>query len=253
MNVPQPNQAESMLSRRNALCQYMVKLEEHAKTLEDYRLQVMQRMEDLKDRIKKLAHQEALLQKRKKELQTEAQVVGNERTSYMQNRATLEKNRTATIEELAQLDAHLQQLGVGMQPPVQQEEKNNASESLFHVAHTSPDGSRIAPRIAAAIDIGLTSKHNFFTGLTENLSEGGLFVATYDILPIGTEVQLDMNLPELKPIRVKAVVRWLRDDDSLGANQAPGMGLQFCELDGESKETIRQFLQIRDPIFFDMD
>ena len=50
---------------------------------------------------------------------------------------------------------------------------------------TSPDDRRQARR-RYQVEVGVASDHNVYTGFTEDISSGGLFVATHDILPIGT-------------------------------------------------------------------
>ncbi len=47
---------------------------------------------------------------------------------------------------------------------------------------------RTAERLELSADIGLHSATQFFTGLSGDISRGGLFVATWAPLPLGTEV-----------------------------------------------------------------
>jgi uncharacterized protein (TIGR02266 family) len=58
---------------------------------------------------------------------------------------------------------------------------------------------------------------------TENLSNGGTFVATNRELPVGTRVQLVLSFPGLlEPIAIEGTVRWTRGDSN-GA----GAGIEF--------------------------
>src|SRR5688500_933521 len=53
-----------------------------------------------------------------------------------------------------------------------------------------------------------------FMGLTENLSEEGVFVATRAPCAIGTSVDLIVGLPEQQILRVRGRVRWRRFESS---------------------------------------
>jgi len=96
-------------------------------------------------------------------------------------------------------------------------------------------------RTNAYLCIDLCSEHNFWTGLTMNLSEGGVFVATHVLLPPGTLVGLHLELPKGRRILTLGEVRWARvytgDDDI-----PPGLGIQFVGLDDDALEAIRSFV-----------
>ncbi len=95
------------------------------------------------------------------------------------------------------------------------------------------------------------SGSNFYWGLTNDISEGGVFVATIAILKPGAELQLSLTLPDSEePVRVTGVVRWIRDQD-FGAHAPPGYGVQFTDLTPESRARIEAFVRRRDPLFWD--
>ncbi len=110
---------------------------------------------------------------------------------------------------------------------------------------------RKGPRTNAYLCIDLCSQHNFWTGLTMNLSEGGVFVATHEILPTRSLVGLHLDLPREKRITTLGEVRWSRaysgNDDV-----PPGIGIQFVGLDLQSMAAIRRFISsIREPLLFE--
>ena len=111
---------------------------------------------------------------------------------------------------------------------------------------------RKTARANAYLCIDLCSEHNFWTGLTMNLSEGGVFVATHEILPPGALVAIHLELPRHRPrIMTLGEVRWSRaytgDDDV-----PPGLGIQFVGLDEPSLTAIRRFVTtIREPMVFE--
>lgn len=114
------------------------------------------------------------------------------------------------------------------------------------------DVRRAGDRADVFIGVDVTSEHNFWTGLTMNMSEGGIFVATHHHVPVGTRVTVSMCLPfERDPITVLAEVRWTRGYS--GQDEVPpGIGLQFVDLDDRAHAKIRQFVAtIREPLFYD--
>lgn len=54
---------------------------------------------------------------------------------------------------------------------------------------------RIVPRTSVHVAIDIYSEHDFWSGLTMNISEDGVFVATQKILKPGTTLIVDMALP----------------------------------------------------------
>jgi uncharacterized protein (TIGR02266 family) len=118
---------------------------------------------------------------------------------------------------------------------------------------SSPAASnqRSSHRANLDVDVTFTSEHNFYTGFVENLSAGGLFVATHDLRKIGESVEVRFTIPgRADPCVAQATVRWLRDV-GLGPHAAPGMGLQFSNLDGRLRQEIEAFIALRDPMFYD--
>jgi uncharacterized protein (TIGR02266 family) len=106
------------------------------------------------------------------------------------------------------------------------------------------------------IEVTLESDTNFYTGLTQDISTGGLFVATHNLRKIGQHVVLKFGIPGASaPIVVECEVRWLREagplHDHRSTDHPPGMGLKFLNLSPESKLAISRFLRSRDSYFYD--
>ena len=51
-------------------------------------------------------------------------------------------------------------------------------------------------RIPVEVEVTLSSEHNFFVGWSENISEGGLFIATHQLEPLGTKLELTLVVPD---------------------------------------------------------
>lgn len=106
-------------------------------------------------------------------------------------------------------------------------------------------------RYAVELDISINSEHNFYAGLVENFSAGGVFIATHLVKPVGEHLDLSIHLPDSEqPIRLVGEVRWVREYHE-GTNVPPGMGVRFVDLDPTAEEQISRFLATREPLFYD--
>ena len=54
---------------------------------------------------------------------------------------------------------------------------------------------RVHSRAELSLAVTLMGENNFYVGLSQNISEGGIFIATYRVLPLGTRVLLTFTLP----------------------------------------------------------
>ncbi len=109
---------------------------------------------------------------------------------------------------------------------------------------------RTRPRVKMQAAVDFTSDNNFFNGFSANISDGGLFVATVNLLPLGTEVDLSFSLPSGERIDAHGVVAWVREVNDQLPDAFPGMGVQFANLNPAAHSAIAQFLAQRDPLFF---
>ena|SRR5947207_9983421 len=134
-------------------------------------------------------------------------------------------------------------------PPKVREPAGEATFTSALVA--ADDGRRARPRLAVDLDVTLESEHNFYAGFAENLSAGGIFVATHKLLPVGQKIGLSIRLPGLEePVLGIGEVRWVRDY-SERSNVPPGLGLKFLYLAPGCASVVQRFLENREPLFFD--
>jgi len=108
---------------------------------------------------------------------------------------------------------------------------------------------RAYPRISLAVAIDLGSDSHFFSGLSGDVSEGGVFVQTYRELPLGSEVEIDFDLPTGR-IQTHGTVRWHR---SPSESAPPGVGIAFQELADEARSLIHEFCEARAPLYYDVE
>jgi uncharacterized protein (TIGR02266 family) len=105
------------------------------------------------------------------------------------------------------------------------------------------------------IEVGLETETNFYTGLTQDISTGGVFVATHKLRKRGERLVVKFSLPGVPtPFVVDSEVRWIREVTSLSGGRhegATGMGLKFINLTPQARSQIASFLKQRDSIFYD--
>jgi uncharacterized protein (TIGR02266 family) len=109
---------------------------------------------------------------------------------------------------------------------------------------------RSAARFPLQTQVDLSSDSNVFTGFSTNLSEGGLFVATLSVLPVGTPVDLTFTLPGKVKISVRGEVRWIREIDDRTPDVFPGVGVRFLDLTAEASAALHRFVASREPLFY---
>jgi len=106
-------------------------------------------------------------------------------------------------------------------------------------------------RRAFSVEITLHSDDNFYAGITGDVSEGGIFVATYVPPPLGATVSIEVALPDGTPIKASGVVKWVRDLKA-ARDCSPGCGVQFTEIDATALDAIRRFVtDKRDTILYE--
>ncbi len=132
----------------------------------------------------------------------------------------------------------------------------DADEGLVERSSGSPvnDGDRRhTERVSLQADIGLHSATQFFTGLSGDVSRGGLFVATWAPLPLGTEVTVSFVLPGGHQVTAPGRVAWLKDPQRAGEGEdSPGMGVRFTTLTDRDRQAIERFLARRPPLFHEV-
>ena len=107
---------------------------------------------------------------------------------------------------------------------------------------------RRSHRTPVSIRIDYSTTDKFLWDFASNINEGGVFVETNKPLGIGTTVHLKFFLPNLEnPIETSGEVVWvgsseISEDDADSAEPKMGMGIQFNELEGESKDAINQLI-----------
>ncbi len=119
----------------------------------------------------------------------------------------------------------------------EREEMRRADEAVAQ-ARPGEEGRR-HPRVNLAANVTSESEDNFFMGLSENISEGGVFVASFSPPARGEKVKLRLTVEGHGEVVVSGVVRWLRVD---GDGQETGCGVEFEALTAEQEAALRDLL-----------
>jgi len=137
-------------------------------------------------------------------------------------------------------------------PRVHEEPPQPRDEATFtQKEHAAADNRRVHPRYGVELDVTMSSDHNFYAGFAENVSSGGLFIATHLLKPVGEHFEISLRLPwQAEPIRGIGEVRWVREY-SEQSNTPPGIGVRFVSLSDGAAESIDRFLKDRQPLFYD--
>jgi len=101
--------------------------------------------------------------------------------------------------------------------------------------------------------LNMNTDHQFFNGFSENIEEGGIFVATFDPKPMDSAVIVNFKLPGGRPVTAKGKVQFVREYNPMTPDVAPGMGVKFTDLLASDKSAIEDYLQQRAPMFYDDD
>jgi uncharacterized protein (TIGR02266 family) len=109
---------------------------------------------------------------------------------------------------------------------------------------------RRAPRVPLEVEVTLESEHNFFTGITDNLSEGGIFVAMPAPPPVGSEVGFELVLGGERFL-VTGAVCWVRDARAASTGLPEGCGVRWARLEPRALEAIHRFVAVRDTDFYE--
>jgi len=114
-----------------------------------------------------------------------------------------------------------------------------------------PPSRRREPRRACELELEFTDETHFYAGITQDLSQGGVFIATYRVFPVGSRLELGFQLPNGTEVRARGVVRWVRGEGA-PEDERPGMGVAFTELSDSALAAIADFCRERAPLYMEI-
>ena len=134
-------------------------------------------------------------------------------------------------------------------PTPEQNAEIRRAEAAVRTAKERYSGRRL-PRVVLHARVTAQSEDNFFSGLTENISEGGVFVSTFSPPGVGESIRLKLAVDGANELAVEGIVRWHRYDD---AGDVTGCGVQFSALTAEQAQRVRTLMVAipREPLLTD--
>ena len=126
---------------------------------------------------------------------------------------------------------------------------NSGSLPPARLSDSIAPSQRQTPRRSFEIELEFTEDTHFYAGLTQDISQGGVFIATYHVRPIGSRLDLSFELPDGTQVKTSGHVRWLREDISDSAR--PGMGVAFSNLPEHVLTAIDRFCRERPPLYIE--
>jgi uncharacterized protein (TIGR02266 family) len=89
--------------------------------------------------------------------------------------------------------------------------------------------ARRTSRADLEVPVSFRSRGTWGTGMTKNVSSGGLFVATFRSLPVGARVVVRLTFPgDREALEALGEVRWARAFQDLD-DRPTGLGLRFID------------------------
>ena len=101
--------------------------------------------------------------------------------------------------------------------------------------------TRRSTRVHHEVMVGVTSEQETFSGWGTNLSTGGVFVNSHHAPPIGTRVQVLLQLPGHNECKLNGRVAWAQASGP-GVDE-PGMGIEFLEPDEATRSLLGEMVQ----------
>jgi uncharacterized protein (TIGR02266 family) len=96
------------------------------------------------------------------------------------------------------------------------------------------------PRVKVQIEVSYQKMDSYLHRFTDNISEGGCFIETDELLPPRTEVPLEFSFPNHpEPLVIVGEVVWILE----GTHS--GMGIQYKKISADAQKMLRKIVQSR--------
>lgn len=106
-----------------------------------------------------------------------------------------------------------------------------------------PKSARKADRLHHELLVAYPTEDGFITAPATNISKGGLFINTQNLLAVGTTLKLILSLPDsASPLNLTGKVSRVNEVDS-ATSSGPGMAIEFLDVDDEKKARIERFVE----------
>lgn len=100
--------------------------------------------------------------------------------------------------------------------------------------------TRRNPRVYCGAKGRIEGYKGALKGVVRNLSRGGSFFLSSQLVPVGQTVEMQIELPGIAPVRAPGEVRY-----HYRYLEGEGMGIRFLRMSGEDLAFITQFVNAR--------
>lgn len=236
--------------QREMLLAHLAKLEEQGRQVEREKSHLESAANEIMKHIDHIVREENKLHERRRALQTKARMIKDCNSLVSAKLRKLSRKKKALMSSVEKIDLESETLHLRL---AQEAAQNNvaAIRRIDNGSQPAIDRRR-TPRVAVKVNVNMHTEHNFYTSIIEDISEGGLFVATCENIPEGTLVELTLSLPEKESIHVKGEVRWVRIYTEFNQDFSQGVGIQFLDLKEEDRRAIEHFIKLRKPLLYEV-
>ena len=99
------------------------------------------------------------------------------------------------------------------------------------------------PRAEVELEVHYRTGQEFLAAYSKNISGGGLFIQSQELLSLNREVLLRFTLPGISHLfEIHGVVVWTNPPTARSPFPA-GMGIKFLDIDPKDKQMIADFIQ----------
>jgi uncharacterized protein (TIGR02266 family) len=96
------------------------------------------------------------------------------------------------------------------------------------------------PRVKLRIEVSYQKMDSYLHRFTDNISEGGCFIETDEVLPPRTEVPMEFSFPQYPdPVVIIGEVVWVVE----GTHS--GMGIQYKKISSDAQKVLREIVESR--------
>ncbi|HEY8146893.1 MAG TPA: PilZ domain-containing protein, partial [Kofleriaceae bacterium] len=76
-------------------------------------------------------------------------------------------------------------------------------------------GERVHDRVPICMRVQFRNASSFLVAYTVNLSRGGVFLETEETLTVGSEIALQLEVPQAGPVLLSGHVTWRREQPDI--------------------------------------
>jgi len=91
------------------------------------------------------------------------------------------------------------------------------------------DEKRQSPRVRTCLPVRYGYVTLDRTAVAENISEGGLYIRTNQVLPVGSQIAMEIEFPERTVVQTGEVLWAIRVPQHMAATLICGMGIRFVD------------------------